>query len=63
MTRLNKQAYTDLINEDIAFLEDVVPGTHLVKAHIIAVLKESIQLHYPEAEPKNNIIVDPRKAG
>lgn len=61
-TTMNKRAYTELIEDDINFLEKLLPGTHLVKDHIIAVLKHSIRMQYPDEDNKDNIYLDKRKA-
>ena len=44
--RLNKEAYTKLIDEDIAWLNGMPRS--LERDHIKCVLQESIGLHYPE---------------
>jgi hypothetical protein len=45
MYRLNKEGYSQLIKEDIAWLEKI-PRT-LEREHIIAVLRASIEHEYP----------------
>jgi len=45
MYRLNKEGYSQLIEEDIAWLEKI-PRT-LEREHIIAVLKASVEHEYP----------------
>ncbi len=48
MGTLNKKAYKQLIEEDIAFLEKAVPGRSLEKEHIIEVLEWSIEELYSD---------------
>ncbi len=53
---MNKKTYEKLINENIEWLEKIHPTNSLEKDHTIAVLKDSIRLHYPEKNVITNIV-------
>lgn len=55
--KLSKQAYINLINEDIQALQNS-NTTKLEMEHIIQILKDSINFYYPE----NNVIIDGKTA-
>ena len=44
---LDKDAYKELIKEDIELVEKYIPTTHICRAHILAVLRWSIDKAYP----------------
>jgi hypothetical protein len=44
---LDKDAYVSIIQEDIALVEKYIPKEHIMRAHIITVLKWSIDKAYP----------------
>lgn len=49
---INKKAYTELIQNEIKFLLAHIRPDALELSHIIAVLKASIQYHYPQEVPQ-----------
>lgn len=54
MTQLNKQAYQQLIDEDIEFLNQL-PNTQ-ERRHIQAVLEEHVKIIYPD-KPNNKAVI------
>ena len=48
--KLNKQAYQQLIQEDIDVLNKYLPEHSLEKRHVIDILNESIKFHYPDCK-------------
>jgi hypothetical protein len=44
---LDKKAYKKLIEDDIKLIEEYVPKNHILKEHIIMVLKWSVDKQYP----------------
>ena len=51
VSKLNKNAYEQLIQEDIDWLEKHTEDT-LEQNHIIAVLKDSVRFYYPAMETR-----------
>lgn len=49
-TQLNKKSYTELIEDDIRWINDKMPYPSLTKDHIICVLKKSIEYEFPESD-------------
>lgn len=44
---LDKKSYKELIEEDIELVEKYIPKEHILRTHIITVLKWSIDKAYP----------------
>lgn len=53
--KLNKEAYSKLIQEDIKKLENYFPNDSLEKKHILGVLEDSINFYYPIENNDSNI--------
>ena len=53
MMRVNRDAYTKLIDEDIAWLNKVAPEHSLEKMHIEEVLRNSITEFYGEEKEED----------
>jgi len=56
MIRLNKEAYSKLIEQDILYLR--MQDNCLEQSHIIEVLKHSIELMYPEDKLVKTMTID-----
>jgi len=53
MTKLNRSGYEKLIDEDIERLRAEMPHS-LERDHIELVLRDSIEMHYPQEKPSQD---------